>query len=48
MCKNLVKERPHLIPCVIAALTLLGALGQWPYGYYQLLRFVGEFRGQLT
>jgi len=34
------EKRPHLIPCVIAALALLGALAPWPYGYYQLLRFV--------
>jgi len=40
MNKNILQERPHLIPCIIAALALLGALGDWPYGYYQLLRFV--------
>jgi hypothetical protein len=33
-------KRPHLIPAVIAALMLLAALGDWPYGYYQLLRVV--------
>lgn len=35
-----IEKRPHLIPAVIAALILLAALGDWPYGYYQLLRFV--------
>ncbi len=36
----MLKKRPHLIPAIIAALMLLGALAPWPYGYYQLLRFV--------
>ena len=35
-----LEKRPHLIPCLIAALMLLGALADWPYGYYQLLRLV--------
>ena len=33
-------QKPHLIPCIIAALMLLGALGDWPYGYFQLLRWI--------
>jgi len=33
-------QRPHLIPALIAAAMLLGALTALPYGYYQLLRFV--------
>jgi hypothetical protein len=33
-------KRPHLISSFIAVLMLLGALGQWPYGYYILLRWV--------
>lgn len=33
-------QRPHLIPVIIATLMLFAALGQWPYGYYQLLRWV--------
>lgn len=37
---RLLARRPHLIPAVIAALMLLAALGDWSYGYYQLLRFV--------
>lgn len=37
---SVLQKRPHLIPAIIAALILLGALGRWPYGYYQLLRFV--------
>jgi len=35
-----LEKRPHLIPSLVAALMLLGALGSWPYGYYQLLRWV--------
>lgn len=34
------KSRPHAIPAVVAALMLFAALGQWPYGYYTLLRLV--------
>ena len=34
------EKRPLLIPSGIAALMLFGALAPWPYGYYQLLRFV--------
>lgn len=33
-------NRPHLTPSIIASAMLLGALADWPYGYYQLLRFV--------
>jgi hypothetical protein len=40
MNENVLEKRPHLIPAIIAALMLFGALGQWPYSYYQLLRFV--------
>jgi hypothetical protein len=40
MKNNILKSRPHLIPSIVAALMLLGALGDWPYGYYQLLRWV--------
>jgi hypothetical protein len=36
----LLEKRPHLIPAAIAALMLLEALIQWPYNYYQLLRFI--------
>lgn len=36
----MLEKRPHLIPSLIAAAVLLGALAPWPYGYYQLLRFV--------
>ncbi len=35
-----VSARPHLVPCIIAAAMLLGALGKWPYGYYRVLRWV--------
>jgi hypothetical protein len=37
---SVLQKRPHLILAVIAALMLFGALGRWPYGYYQLLRWV--------
>ncbi len=40
MSQNVLQKRPHLIPALIAAAMLLGALAKWPYGYYQLLRFV--------
>jgi hypothetical protein len=40
MTETTLERRPHLIPCIIAAVMLLVALGDWPYGYYQLLRFV--------
>jgi hypothetical protein len=40
MGESVLQKRPHLIPTIIAALMLLGALAPWPYGYYQLLRFV--------
>jgi hypothetical protein len=40
MNKSIFEKRPHIIPALIAALILFGALGRWPYGYYQLLRFV--------
>jgi hypothetical protein len=33
-------KRPLLIPSLIATAMLLGALADWPYGYYQLLRLV--------
>ena len=36
----MLKNRLHLIPSLIAALLLLGALADWPYVYYQLLRWV--------
>jgi hypothetical protein len=37
---TILEKRPHLIPCIVAAAMLLLALAPWPYGYYQLLRFV--------
>ena len=40
MNSNLLQKRPHLVPTAIAVLMLFGALGHWPYSYYQLLRFV--------
>jgi hypothetical protein len=40
MGQSLLQKRPHLIPAIIAAVMLLGSLADWPYGYYQLLRFV--------
>ncbi|MCK5225332.1 MAG: hypothetical protein KAQ89_01300 [Planctomycetes bacterium] len=40
MNSHLLNNRPHLIPSIITAIMLLLALAPWPYGYYQLLRFV--------
>ncbi|MFC1636084.1 DUF6804 family protein [Planctomycetota bacterium] len=40
MTETTLERRPHLLPCIIAAVMLLVALGDWPYAYYQLLRFV--------
>ena len=38
--QTILEKRPHLIPAFIAALMLFAALGRWPYGYFQLLRWV--------
>ena len=35
-----IEKRPQAIPCIVAAVFLLLALLDWPYGYYQLLRLV--------
>lgn len=35
-----MSRRPHLIPSLIAALFLIACLGDWPYGYYMVLRVV--------
>ena len=35
-----MKDRPHIIPCIIAVVFLVGAFGKWPIGYYTFLRFV--------
>ena len=40
MSKSIIENRPHFIPSAIAALMLFLSLAPWPYGYYQLLRFV--------
>lgn len=40
MKRTIWEKRSLLIPSVIASLMLFGALASWPYGYYQLLRFV--------
>jgi hypothetical protein len=40
MNRDSLTSRPHAIPAAIAALALFAALGQWPYGYYTLLRLV--------
>jgi hypothetical protein len=34
-----MNSRPHLIPALAAAVLLLVALGQHPYGYYTFLRW---------
>ena len=40
MNSQLLEKRPHLISSSLAAIMLLLALAPWPYGYYQLLKFV--------
>ncbi len=40
MRKSTLEKRPHLIPAIIASMMLFLTLAPWPYGYYQLLRFV--------
>ena len=34
------RRYPLAVPCGLAAVLLVGALGKWPYGYYTLLRLV--------
>ena len=38
--KSILEKRPCLIPAGVASIILFLALAPWPYGYYQLLRFV--------
>lgn len=38
--KEFFARRAHTIPAAMAAGLLVGALGDWPYGYYQVLRLV--------
>ena len=33
-------SRPHLVPSIFAAILLVAALWEWPYGYYGILRWV--------
>lgn len=40
MSQSILEKRPHLIPALVAAAMLLGALAHWPYGFYKLLRWV--------
>jgi hypothetical protein len=40
MPNELSSSRPHAVPAIIAAVALFAALGEWPYGYYTLLRLV--------
>jgi len=40
MNKTLLEKRPHFIPSIIVAIMLFLTLAPWPYGYYQILRFV--------
>jgi len=35
-----MKDRPHLIPALVAAMMLFVAIAELPYGYYQILRWV--------
>lgn len=38
--RDFLVRRPHLIPAAIASVMLLGAMGKWPYAYYQVTRWV--------
>lgn len=40
MGKSILEKRQCLIPAGVASIMLFLALAPWPYGYYQLLRFV--------
>jgi hypothetical protein len=40
MSESILERRPQLILAMIAAAMLVGALGPWPYSYYQILRFL--------
>lgn len=40
MSSTLWRRYPLAVPCGVAAVLLVGALGRWPYGYYRLLRLV--------
>ncbi|MDI9433931.1 MAG: hypothetical protein QM570_19615 [Planctomycetota bacterium] len=40
MRQGFLTARPHAIASAVAALALFAALGQWPYGYYTVLRFI--------
>ena len=35
-----MKDRPHLIPALVATAMLFVAIAELPYGYYQILRWV--------
>jgi hypothetical protein len=35
-----MRNRPHLIPALVVALILLGAVAPLPYVYYQFLRWI--------
>ena len=37
---SFIENRPHFIPSVISIIMLLGSFLDWPYAYYQILRFV--------
>jgi len=37
--RDFLVRRPHLIPTSIAAAMLLAAVGEWPYAYYQFMRW---------
>ena len=35
-----MSDRPHFVPCLIAAVVALVAIADMPYGYYTLMRLV--------
>jgi hypothetical protein len=38
--QDMNQGHPFLVPCIVTAIFLLGALVHWPYGYYILLRWM--------
>ena len=38
--RGAMNRRPHLVPCIVAAVMALVAIADLPYGYYTLMRLV--------
>jgi len=35
-----MKDRPHVVPALVATMMLFVAIAELPYGYYQILRWI--------